>query len=655
MNDLDAEDFLEAIWGSTESWVALPAKVNGYWVEYPLAWPPSQDTMVSNRIDRSLFDGEDLYYSVAKFREKGRNIEHVMPTEWLWADLDEVHPSAATGMGLMPTVAVESSPGKWQALWRLNRRLAPKTTEKLNRALTYALGADKGGWDLTQVLRIPDTRNFKYKPAPRVQLRWYKPELVYDHRSVWETVKGAIPEEELAGVVGAKLPRRDIPRSVQRLLATGPDQVVEGERSDVRWRIEKSLAECGCTVEEIYDAIVSTPWNSWVTQSGMKRSLTREIEKAVRGVKVKTRTEKISQAVKASEDPTVKDSLPFITYSSYVSMKIPEPKWMIRDFWVAGTHGILGGEPKTGKTTLALAMALSVASGRPFLGRYEVGVQGPVMFIQEENSQSMLQNWMRRLSARFGIVEESDVRVKKAGSHALSKTLLEIDIPPDVPLHMLDRWGFDLSVSDHWNLLQAYIEEIEPVLIVFDPLDRMLGSVDINSSSQLRPITSRIIKLSHTYNCAVMVIHHMHKQSQNTAGRRAGQRLAGSFGTHAFVDSGLYASWLSGEEGWSRIKIEPEFRQVEPQGAVEIAWHFGDRLSETDFVVGPAPKEKRTTGSNGDMLGKRQKASVVRLAKESGVSTETIKRRVGKDDYLGIKEMGPGKSPVVFRVNANGS
>ena len=223
---LEAEDFLELLWGERECWVALPAKTNGYWIEYPLEWPLDDESLLSRRIDRCVFDDEDLYYSVTAYAERGRNIEDVLPTGWLWADLDEVHPSAATALGFMPTIAVESSPGKYQALWRLDRLYKPSTIAKVNQGLTYALGADPGGWDLTQVLRVPSTRNFKYKGAPPVRMMWYNESLVYKASDVWAAVKGAAPE--VTRVVGQVLPKRAIPRKAQQLLATKADEVEIG-------------------------------------------------------------------------------------------------------------------------------------------------------------------------------------------------------------------------------------------------------------------------------------------------------------------------------------------------------------------------------------------------------------------------------------------
>ena len=69
-----------------------------------------------------------------------------------------------------PTGVVISSPGREQYWWRLSRPLAPEEGEDLNRRLAYAMAADLSGWDLTQLLRVPGTRNHKYSDAPLVEL-----------------------------------------------------------------------------------------------------------------------------------------------------------------------------------------------------------------------------------------------------------------------------------------------------------------------------------------------------------------------------------------------------------------------------------------------------------------------------------------------------
>jgi len=70
-----------------------------------------------------------------------------------------------------PTAVVKSSPGREQFYWRLSMPIPPEIGEGLNRRLAYALGADKSGWDLTQLLRPPGTKNRKYPDAPAVEVQ----------------------------------------------------------------------------------------------------------------------------------------------------------------------------------------------------------------------------------------------------------------------------------------------------------------------------------------------------------------------------------------------------------------------------------------------------------------------------------------------------
>jgi hypothetical protein len=60
--------------------------------------------------------------------------------------------------------------GREQYWWRLSERVEPEEGEDLNRRLAYAMRADLSGWDLTQLLRVPGTRNRRYPDAPLVEL-----------------------------------------------------------------------------------------------------------------------------------------------------------------------------------------------------------------------------------------------------------------------------------------------------------------------------------------------------------------------------------------------------------------------------------------------------------------------------------------------------
>jgi RepB DNA-primase N-terminal domain len=107
----------------------------------------------------------DVYFCPNGFAISRRRAQGVVRGVFLFADLDGADPRE---IEWEPTIAIESSPGRYVGLWRVDQPI----TDTLNKRMTYAVGADRGGWDCTQVLRYPGTYNWKYSTCPRVKLLW---------------------------------------------------------------------------------------------------------------------------------------------------------------------------------------------------------------------------------------------------------------------------------------------------------------------------------------------------------------------------------------------------------------------------------------------------------------------------------------------------
>jgi len=100
----------------------------------------------------------DIYFSpVAYSRPRALKV-NVLPSRWLFADLDYVMP---TEVPIIPDAAWETSPGKWQAIWFLQHAVEPEEFRHLNRAICHACGADPGTWNTNRLLRVPGTENVK--------------------------------------------------------------------------------------------------------------------------------------------------------------------------------------------------------------------------------------------------------------------------------------------------------------------------------------------------------------------------------------------------------------------------------------------------------------------------------------------------------------
>jgi hypothetical protein len=233
----------------------------------------------------------------------------------------------------------------------------------------------------------------------------------------------------------------------------------------------------------------------------------------------------------------------------------------------------------------------------------------------------------------------------------------------------MNRRGFDLSLESHREFIQDRIKEVCPVLLILDPMYLIFGQLDANSMRDLQPYLKWVIQISDTYNCAVALIHHSAKVSQNTAGRRAGQRLMGSATMHGFTDSALYTTKLKDErEGWTRVGIEREFRELSDQRPLEMAWSFGDGL-DMQIEVGDAKERVHVEAdtSNGHVrvsrvekqiaaiVGQREGVTVSHLAKRTGLDSRTIKRHINTGEQMELRENGPGKAHLVFLNNGGAS
>ena len=139
----------------------------GNWVEASSGSVTSGTLLAST----SRLDG-DLYWAPAVFTGARKN-DNWARCAWLWADLDPVNP---TTLEQRPTIAWETSPGMYQALWRLDTPMTDYAEwAGRNRALTATTGADAGGWMGSKLLRVPGSLNFKRAERgniPRGSVLW---------------------------------------------------------------------------------------------------------------------------------------------------------------------------------------------------------------------------------------------------------------------------------------------------------------------------------------------------------------------------------------------------------------------------------------------------------------------------------------------------
>jgi len=224
------------------------------------AWP-AQEERARAWIECKAAAHRETYHCGHLLTDRRRIKENAAPLSALYVDGDgaQVRPGMPS-----PTAVVESSPGREQFYWGLSRPVAPEVGERLNRRLALAMGADKSGWDLTQLLRPPATPNHKYANAPLVRVLELK-----DERHCPDELDRLLPplsEEEPKGA-GSHRPEKVGPApDLSRLPHRIQDLVRSGNRGEYPCRSRADMAACAAMFAADYSeaevwAAMSDPAN----------------------------------------------------------------------------------------------------------------------------------------------------------------------------------------------------------------------------------------------------------------------------------------------------------------------------------------------------------------------------------------------------------
>lgn len=595
-----------------KGYVFLSYKIGSSWKDKPFQWPAEREN-IERLFDSLSAKKAEIYWTPLMYTGDRKLKEYAKPANTLFADLDPINPDT---LEIRPTIAWESSPGRYQALWWLDDKLIPADLEALNRNLSYYIGADRGGWDLAQVLRVPGTKNYKYDPPKQGKLLWASSALY--NRKIFDRIPAPVVEALSTDTTLVQLLhkyRKEIPKKVSQVLQYPPSRIQEGRRSDTLWFIESELVAARIPLEDIVRIIQLSPWNKYRGRTDEWKRITTEVTKVYNSNQ--------GSALEEAEEEDTK--LPWVGFSGLMSNMGLQPGWLIRDIWLKRSHGIVAGEPKTFKSTVALDIAVSVASGVPLWNNYPVEETGPVLIIQNENSDWIIRDRMEK------ILNSKNLIGKVSGG----PKVFDISFPNDYPIYFLNNYGYSFTDPLHRQELEAMIQEIKPILIVFDPLYLMFDG-EINSAKDLQPILFWLLGLKNTYKTAVMVIHHWNKSGSSS---RGGQRMLGSTTLHGWTESALYIQTKEEDSltdnGESKVEIEREYRAAGVFSKLTLnikMGQFGDpsyRINMEETAKGSDP------GALMDLLSVYPQGLTIRAAaKELDASrrkiTQLVERTNGK-------------------------
>lgn len=592
LNPTQQLQVLSRIWGpDTEGYVFLPwidgkartrdDRRKGYHEGRAFAWPADKPAILEHL---SSHPNDDLYFTPGVFLGKRRIESNLDAERCLWADLD---PSDPNTLGdLRPTIAWESSPGRYQGVWILDTtKEGASWPGNENHRLSLAVNADPSGWDSTQLLRVPGRKNHKpeYVEANSGPVEGI---LLWDNgpRYTWsdfddlpevglkssgdtdfeEGLLKTINRHEVWGRVRLK-----VSHQVREYMAAR--DTTGADRSDVLWQIERDLADAGCTVPEIIAVVRDSIWNKYKGRSNEIEQLKKEAQKAF--------DQRPTDTLEQFDQPIDQD----ITWLADVAAQpIPRPRWLVRDIWTRGACGFISGAPKSYKSWMGLDMALSISSGLPFLGQPDYTIPNgpePVLYLQEEDNLGLV---MERLA---NILEGKDPQLHYHGYLETDSSGRVVWSPPSkqLPVAVHVQTGF-ISSDPMW---QAWLEDKVSThgfsMIIIDTLGTTVGDVDTDRSSDLMSKMLKPLKqIAQMHDVAICIIHHNKKDDQ---GVRAGRAMLGATALHAWVDCAIYAR---SKDTNGVVVIERETKQAPDLSLrLKIPFMYADMSTGERVLWGP--------------------------------------------------------------------
>lgn len=527
-------------------------------------WPADKKAMQEHI---AAHDKDDLYFTPNMFFGNSRIEQNVSDERVLYADLDPVDPESIDH-GLRPTIAWESSPGHYQAIWLLDKvKTGATMAGNENHRLTALLEADPGGWDGPQLLRLPGRPNFKPeykdqnggKPAESNGLLWADgPRYTWADFADLPAVGIAVTEESqlLDDDVLEGVDRRKVWNRVRlkvsplvREYMSMKEIVGKMDRSEILWQINRDLADAGCSIIEIVALTRPTVWNKYAGRPDELTLLKRGAGKAVH------------EKTDVLEEINQEDEKPKLTYLGDIGRsRIPRPQWLVKNIWTRGGLGFIAGAPKSYKSWMGIDLAISVATGLPFLNQPEFHVPNPapVLYLQEEDDVSLvLDRFQKILESKDPQLHWNGYIENETGDNNEITRLVWYPPKKEIPIALQIQNGFIASDPGWQDWLDNVLEEGKFGLVIIDTLGTTAGDLDTDRSQDLltkmlRPL--RIIARKH--KAAICMIHHNKKNT--TPGGRAGQDMLGGTALHAWVECALYARSKSESKQVSEIAVERE-------------------------------------------------------------------------------------------------
>lgn len=233
---------------------------------------------------------------------------------------------------------------------------------------------------------------------------------------------------------------------------------------------------------------------------------------------------------------------PMLDASIFDGVEVPEREWHVESYIPRKTVTILSGDGGTGKSTLAMQLAVCTVLGRPWLGMPVE--KGPVIYVAAEDDLDELH---RRFAAIVDDLGLSFGHLVGAGLQIIPLAECE-----DALLAVPNRAG-NLEPTPRFHALMKRVEDVRPSLSILDTKADLFGGDELkrgHARQFIGMLRSPSIRLSYT----TLLLDH-----PSASGLARGTGDSGSLGWGNSVRSRLYFERIKDEDG---TEADPDVRRL---------------------------------------------------------------------------------------------
>ena len=293
-----------------------------------------------------------------------------------------------------------------------------------------------------------------------------------------------------------------------------------------------------------------------------------------------------------------------------------DQSWLIKDWLPESTILFVVSPPAGHKTWILLDLAVSVASGSPFLGKFPVTDKGPVIIIQQEDFHG-------QTVERLSLITHNKLGIMAGGD--------TIDLPPSLPIYVHPDRKLKFEDEKVVESLRKQIEKIRPKLVIIDPLYSTVDADDYMKAAAGQMFALKDMR--DKYGTGFVIAHHTKKGSSDSDREAAW----GSQFLNAFLESG----WQIRPQS-DCIKLQRHFKQFANPKEIYLKFNI-DTVDTYTYDVREA--EKKVSKKEKKALDDEYKAPVSVDAKDH---TREPKIEKGNEEKDPLKVKKKRSNQTVF-------